>query len=302
MDQPVSSLPERQNLPAMLRLLRASSAANGRSRRLDGFTLAVSLVIAALGPVSGFSGVASEAVALLGATWAGVSATSFAAWGRRERRRAALAQEMFDVELFDLPWNYVAAGELLSRPEVNRLGRRSRKPDSALRDYYDVPALEKPYDVLSCQQQNLAWGSRVRRRYSTSLLILVVGWCLVGLLVGWLAHLTVTDLALRWFIPSLGLLLLGTEAWRAQGEAAEERERVLSVLTTRLRHAPTGPDGESRAELLTLARQVQDVIFQLRQQHGRAPDPFFRLFRDRDREDFRLSVAEPPDWLAPRSS
>src|SRR5262249_14190083 len=99
MDRPVSSLPERQNLPALLRLLRASAVSNARSRRLDGFTFGVSLAVAALGPVSGFTAVASEGVALLGAIWAGVSATGLAAWGRRERRRAALAQEMFDVDL-----------------------------------------------------------------------------------------------------------------------------------------------------------------------------------------------------------
>src|SRR5262249_57295193 len=117
--------------------------------------------------------------------------------------------------------SYVAAGDRWGLPEVNRLSRRSRTPDSDLRDYYDVPALPRPYDVLTCQQQNLAWGSRVRRRYSTALLTLVLGWCLLGLLVGWLAHLKVGDLGLRWFIPSLGLLLLGIEAWRGErGTAA----------------------------------------------------------------------------------
>ncbi|MEK8107928.1 S-4TM family putative pore-forming effector [Micromonospora sp. M12] len=96
-------------------------------------------------------------------------------------RRAAVLQEMFDVRLFRLPWNAVAAGDPVGLPEVSRLDRAFRGDEQYLRDYYEVPDLPRPYDVLACQQQNLGWGARVRRRYAYTVLAGVALWATVGL-------------------------------------------------------------------------------------------------------------------------
>jgi hypothetical protein len=287
-----SSLAERQNQPNLLRLLRAASVSHARSQRLDALRIGVSVALAASGVVAAFASAAATPVTILGGLWAVAYAAGVADWGASERRRAALLQEMFDVELFELPWNEVAVGEPLGAEEVSRLSQRGRGSDDRIRDYYVVAPVPRPYDILGCQQQNLGWGARVRRRYSRLLILASSAWLILGVLVGWLANLTVSALLLRWYVPSVSVTLLALDTYRSQRDAATERERVLAHMEARLRTAASEPTPQAAGSLLTLARQVQDVIFQSRTRHTRAPDLFFRRFRARDRIDFEVAMTE----------
>jgi SMODS-associating 4TM effector domain len=288
----MSSLGERQNQPRLIRLLRAVSVAHARAQRLAVLQLGVSVAVAASGVVAAFASVTATPITILGGLWAIAYGAGLAAWGGNELRRAAVLQEMFDVELLELPWNPVAAGEPLGGQEVSRLSRQYRRPEALLLDYYIVPAVPRPYDVLSCQQQNLGWGARIRRRYSRALLTGVGAWSGLGLLVAWPAGLTVPELLLRWYVPSLGILLLALETYRAQRDAAAERERLLTMMETHIRSTGHEPRPQAAAQLLTFARQVQDAIFQSRARHTRVPELFFRRFRTRDRIDFEVAMAD----------
>jgi hypothetical protein len=288
----VHLLAERQNQPDLLRLLRAAAVSHGRAQRLDAVEIGVSVFVAALGLVAAFASVAETPVAILGGLWAVAYSAGLAAWGENELRRAALLQEMFDVRVFELPWNEVVAGEPLAAQEVSQLSRHSRSPDELFRDYYLVPAVPRPYDVLGCQQQNLGWAARVRRRYAVALITAAGIWSGAGPVVGWFGGLTVSELLLRWYLPSLGALLLAVDTYRAQRDAAAERKRVLSLMNARIHGATRLASSEAPAPLLTLAREVQDVIFNARTQHSRVPNLFFRWFRDRDRTDFKAAMTE----------
>jgi hypothetical protein len=292
MSDSTSSLAERQNEPGPLRVLRAASVSYLRTQRLDALRLCVSVVVAAAGLVATVTSVTATPITVLGGLWALAYAAGLASWGGNELRRAAVLQEMFDVEVLKLPWNEVIAGEPLGSQEVSRLSRRCRRPDELVRNYYLAPTVPRPYDVLGCQQQNLAWGARVRRRYARILLAAVGVWSGCGLLVGWLVGLTVAELLVRWYIPALGILLLALDTYRSQRDAAAERERVLSLMLARIRVSTDQPHTKAAAQLLALARQIQDVIFQSRRQHSRVPDAFFSRFRVSDRIDFEAAMAD----------
>jgi hypothetical protein len=287
-----SPLAERQNQPNLLRMLRAASVSHSRAQRLDALRLGVSLALAASGVVAAFASTAAPPVTILGGLWVVAYAAGIASWGASELRRAALLQEMFDVELFELPWNEVVVGEPLGAEEVSRLSQRCRSSDERFRDYYVVAPVTRPYDVLGCQQQNLGWGARVRRRYSRFLLLAASAWLILGILVGWVANLTVSALLLRWYVPSVGVVLLALDTYRSQRDAANERERVLGHMVERLRTAASEPASQAAVLLLALAREVQDVIFQTRRRHTRVPDLFYRRFRARDRIDFEVAMTE----------
>jgi hypothetical protein len=285
-------LAERQNQPDLLRLLRAAAVSHGRAQRLDAVQIGVSVVVAALGLVPTFASVAETPIAILGGLWAVAYSAGLAAWGENELRRATLLQEMFDVRVFQLPWNEVTAGEPLDPQEVSRLSQQCRSPDDLFRDYYLVPSVPRPYDVLGCQQQNLGWAARVRRRYAHVLLAAALIWSGAGLLVGWLGELSVPDLLLWWYLPSLGALLLAVDTYRAQRDAAAERERVLRLMNARLSGAVQLGISEAAGSLVVFAREVQDVIFKARTQRTRAPNLFFRRFRIQDRIDFEAAMMD----------
>lgn len=282
----------------MLTLLQAVSVSHRRVQRLDAISMAVSIFAAVSGLVGTFvePRVATPAT-IVGALWALAYSTGLATWTGNELKRAATLQEMFDVRLFSIPWNTVIAPEPLRPQEVSALSKRFRGREDMVSDYYEIPDLPRPYDVLACQQQNLGWGSRIRRRYCYSILVAVCGWSLAGVTIGGLADLKVADVLLNWYVPSLGALMLGVDIFRAQREVADRRDHVLGILRARVAAAAAEArtqDSTPSAEdnLVPLARQVQDVLFLTRQDAPRVPDWFFLRFRANDRMDFRAAMDE----------
>ena len=303
--EPHSPILRLQNSPPMVALLHAMSVSHRRAQRLDALSTTVSIAVAALGPVGAFVESAAGAIAVVGALWALVYSTGLATWTGRELERAAVLQEMFDARLFAIPWNHVLAEEPLAASEISRLSKRYNGRSDMITNYYEIPDLPRPFDIFACQQQNLGWGARVRRRYAYSVLTVVCGWCVLGVVIGGLANLTVGALVLSFYVPSLGALMLGLDIFRSQQEVATIRRRVLRQLrfaiVAYLRESgasvPVGPDRRvtaptSPAELLVLARQVQDALYLTRRRTPRVPDWYFLRFRLSDRIDFRASMDE----------
>jgi SMODS-associating 4TM effector domain len=297
-----SSIRERQNDPDMLSLLCSMTASHARAQRLDNLSTVISVLIAVSALAAALASSAATAITILGGAWALAYSAGLASWGNNELRRAAMIQEMFDVRLFGLPWNAVAVGEEISAHDVSRLRRHYHGDEDTLRDYYEIPDLPRPYDVLACQEQNLGWGARVRRRYAYTILSSVGLWAGAGVLVGGVAGLSVAQLVLRWYIPSLAALLLGLDVYRRQRDVSSERDRVLAIVRERIRSA-AGKMRHNHAdtELIVLARQVQDVLYQTRLRQVRVPNWFFVRFRATDRIDFQAAMTELTTILGSRT-
>jgi len=281
---------QRQNDERSRALFRAITVAHGYTQRAQAVGLIMSMVIAGLGVLAKLAlPPLQPAVSIAGALWAGVYAIAIAPLVGRLLRTSATLQEMLDVALFDLPWNKILVGQRLSEDEVSRLSRRFRGNETMLRDYYLVAAVAAPYDVLFCLEQNLAWGSRVRRRFAAALLGLVVVWCVTGVVVGIATGSTVGSLISVWFVPSLGLLLSCSDMARAQVLTTRERHRVLGMVRA-VMDEPASPEIVDAPSFTRFARQVQDVLFLARCQQPRTPQWFFRLFHADDLADFRYKM------------
>src|SRR5262245_41321470 len=275
----------------MLALLRAMSTCHARAQRIDTARTVVSMAVAASGLLAAFVSPTGTVVTVVGAIWALLYSTGLASLTGREMHRAATLQEMFDVRLFAIPWNAVVAGEQLSAAEVSYLSKRYRGRDDMVDDYYEIPDLPHPYDVVACQHQNLDWGARVRRRYALAAIATVALWSIAGLVVGAVADLTVSQLVLRWYVPSMGGLMLGLDIYRRQSYVASDRHRVLCLVRERVSVATQRAMTPDRlAELMAFVRQVQDSIYVSRRATPRVPGWFFLRFRETDRSDFRAAM------------
>jgi hypothetical protein len=177
-------------------------------------------------------------------------------------------------------------GDRISEDEVSQLSRRYRGDEARLRGYYLVADVPAPYDVLFCLEQNLAWGSRVRRRFANVLAAIVVAWCGAGVAVAFATGATVSRLLSDWYVPALGLLLLCLDTVRAQAAVTQERTRVLRLVRA-VADDPASPVMASPESFTAFARQVQDVLLQTRRQQPRVPKWFFQWFHDSDAADFR---------------
>ncbi|MEU9477490.1 S-4TM family putative pore-forming effector [Streptomyces sp. NPDC048191] len=299
MSQPVPApIVRRQNDEDMLAVLRAGESSHARARRLASAHVVVSVVLAAGAVLAVVVPALQTVLTTAGFLWALVYAVGAGSWTQSEFRTAALLQETFDTRLYAIPWNETLAGDAPSADEISRLARRYKGSVERLRDYYEIRELPRPLDVLSCILQNLAWGARIRRRYATAVQAGVVGWVAIGVAVGVVTRMTLASLLTTWFIPSLGLLLLGVDIVRAQRDTAAAREHARQVVLREMReHARSGMPADRVPDLLVLARQAQDVLLRTRLAHARVPNWFFRRFLDSDRADFAAAMDEVGSWL-----
>jgi hypothetical protein len=279
----------------MLDLLRAASASHVRGQRIEAIRLTVSLVLAAAGLVAAFVDVTATPIAVTGAAWALAYVTGVNPWAKNEARRGAIVQEMFDVNLFGLPWNQTAAGERLPPHEINQLVRKfkpHRGRGDRLRDWYvDTSGVPQPYDIFICQEQNLGWDARLRRRWGRVLLGAVITWLLLGVLIGYLAELTVPGTVARWYLPALAAILLGLDSYRIQGDIAGERERIIPLVQAEIDRAQPPPLPPAEHDRLRhTAREIQDVILTTRKQTVRVPEWFYARFREADEQDFQTNA------------
>ncbi len=290
-----TSILARQNDPELLHFLKAASVSHRRAQRLTSAHILLSALLAGLGVAGVFAPALKTPGTLLGLVWALAYAAGARLWAVGEMRRAALFQEMFDVHILRLPWNTVlAGGDAPPAHEVGRVARRYRAPESLMRDYFfEATRLGRPLDVLACQMQCLGWGSRVRRRYAAAVSWALLLWGAAGVGLGLARSLSVSDLLLHWFVPSLGLILLGFETAVSQRDTAAAREHAQKVLMDAMRmHVSRGRPAEDHPTLLQLARQIQDVLLQTRLRQTRVPNWFFKRFQTSDRADFVHAMRE----------
>lgn len=282
---------DQQESVAAVRLLKAVAVAHLRNQGAQTLSLGVSIALAVIGLLTGSGSRYGTAVTLGGTLWAALYMAVMAPWAERYLRIAAALQEMFDAEVLDLPWNNVAVGNRISDDEVSRLSRSFRGDEDRLRGYYLVVDAAAPYDVLFCLEQNLAWGSRIRRRFAQLTLGTLVLWSTAGVLLALATGGTVSRLVTGWFVPSLGLLLLCLQMYRTQMTSIQERLRVLGLVRAVI-DDPASPVITTPAELIRFARQVQDTLYQMRRLQPRLPTWYFRRYHDQDKGDFQIRMQE----------
>lgn len=285
---------QRQNDPDMLQLLRAAFGSHTRGQRIETARVAVSIVLAAAGLLAAFVDQAATPVAIAGGAWAAIYLAGIFPRAKAEARRGALVQEMFDTELFGLPWK-LTAGPRLPPHEISKLAGMftpSRGRGDRLRDWYvDTSEVPQPYDIFICQEQNLGWDARLRNRWATTLLVLVTAWTLLGALIGYVAGLTVGSTLLRWYLPAAAAILLGIEEYKSHRDIAAERERIIPILQAEIDSAQRPPlPPEEQQRVSRIAREIQDVILATRQEAARVPQWFYARYRDDDERDFQSNA------------
>jgi hypothetical protein len=276
-----------QDSESALRLLKAVRVAHQNNQWAQGLSFVVSAGLAAGGLVIRNHLGATATIAVLGAAWAAFYRLLMAPWAEQHLRTAATLQEMFDVEILGLPWNQVAVGDRIGEEEVSRLARRFRGDQNQLRGYYLIANAAAPYGVLFCLEQNLAWGSRIRRRFAQLVGTFALLWSAVGVVHALSTGGSVNRLLGGWFVPSLGLLLLCLDMYRTQVASSRERTRILRLVRSVLED-PGSPLIPNAASFAAFARQVQDTLFHMRRVQPRMPYWYFRRYHDADKADFEV--------------
>jgi hypothetical protein len=298
---PEAALHERQGTPLGLLLQRAADGSHAVAYRIEAVRLVISIAFGIAAIMSTAWPTVAKPIGAASALWAGFSFVVLAVWSQRETTAAALAQESFDTWLYGLPWTTASRERPLAEEELRRRARKSRLPEERLATWYpDVSGLAAPYQVLTCQRENLSWDWRLRRRYATALVVAIAAWIALGVLIGLVGDLSVRDLVVRWFVPSSSLLLFAAQQVRGHREIAAEKEQLTAEVRAELDAADNVRlSREEEARLWQRCRLIQDGLLRARKRDERVPRWLFERYRDNDELDMRETAAATRERLTP---
>lgn len=285
---------EKQATPRGLLLQRAADGSHLLAHRIEMSRLAVSLLFGLAAVVATRWPDTAPMIAVSGATWAIFSFCVLAPWSQRETTTAALTQELFDTELFDIPWSPSLVDQPPAEEDLRRRARYSSLHEERMTTWYpEVGGIDHAYGILICQRENLSWDSRLRNRYATTLMCAIGGWTVIGLVVGVVTGLSVWELLIRWFAPSTAALLFAGQHARVNRELAYERRMLRDRVRQVLDSAGPGPlSKHHRNRLYDEARSIQDGIFRTRNHSERVPRWFYECFRSADEADMRETASD----------
>jgi hypothetical protein len=286
---------ERQNEPQSLRLARAFRRRYAVARNWRVLRLGVGVAIGSLGILlAALVHETTDYVAAVAGAWALISRSVLSQRERLEQDHGALAQEVFDTRVFQLPWNSTACGHSPAPEDIRCWGER--QTEEGLRDWYaDVSDALRPLDVLICQRSSVTWARQDHAAYA-ALLRVLVGAALSATVVGALAfNLTLGEYLLHLGLPALPATLdvldianINTELSRRRGRLEHEVDALLTRAVT---------SGQAPAE--TEARRLQDEIYASRRLAG-VPGWFYKLTRERRERNMREAAGEQLELLPDR--
>jgi hypothetical protein len=269
---------QRQDQPEHLQRLLAYSRyyqVAHRWRRARAFG---TFVLAAAGPILAlFIPATSELVAAISAGWLVLGRTVLGWLEQRSTLEAARVQELYDTNLFHLPWNAALVGRRPAPDDVAAAARHITD-DTRYRNWYSIDLGDTPWpaDVLLCQRQSAVWSRRDHRAYGTTVLLAGVAWFLVGLVVALARDLSLADYLIKIFLPSAPAFLDSLDLARLHWHHAAARQQVEHKIDD-LWQAHTSRPGSLT---VTDCREIQDSAYLLRRDGPRVPGIFYKLRRE----------------------
>jgi hypothetical protein len=184
---------------------------------------------------------------------------------QKERvKRGAKLQEEFDTKAFELPWNKFVAGDKVVPEDVTEAASAPipAKRKNEIETWYEVCISRVPiaYGRLVCQRTNIAYDSRLRRRYGNWLFGATLVLAIIVLVTDMLLDPKFTDviLGLAMVTPMLSWAL---REHRKQLDTCHSLQNLQSEFNTVWNNALEGASDE---ELKVGSRQLQDAIYQHR--------------------------------------
>jgi hypothetical protein len=281
---PTRSIRTRQNTEPFQLLFRAFTHHYRRANLWRLVRVLGTLVLALVAPVlTFFSPELGDLLGAIAGVWV-LSARTILAWlEAKNRRLAAVIQEQFDVELFQLSWNEGLVGKQVAPEDI--ADAASHVPEGKLDWYPDTDHMPWPLNALLCQRGNAVWGRRTHAAYSHTLFAAAFAWFVIGVVIALARDLTLATYLVSLFLPSQPAFLDALEfaqGHRHQASAKAEIETLADDLVKQHR----GGVGITAEDV----RLIQDQTFRLRASGPPVPGWFYKLRQARDQRALDAGV------------
>jgi hypothetical protein len=280
-----TSVFERQNEPETLSLAKAFRRRYVIAKRWRRLRVGIGLVIGTAGVLLALLEPSTEDyVSAIAAAWIVFGRAVLDGYEQRQRRCGAVAQELFDTEVFKLPWSASAVGNRPA-PEDVRNWAHGQSEEGLHNWYADARPARPPVDVLLCQRSTITWA---RQDHATHAHVLrwAAGVTLIAtLIIGTVLGLSLGEYLLRLGVPVLPACLDLLDIAKANSQAADTKRRLedqADMLLTRACSTAIPPT-------ITECRELQDGIYTTRLLPG-VPNWMYEITRSKRQQNMEDTV------------
>lgn len=258
-----NKIPNTQEAPAQIKLLRARKHTYALADRLFVAQLILSVALPVIGGgIAAVFPVAKPWVAALALATIVLDALLIDRYLKALLKRGAIIGEQFDCIVLELAWDQFSVGDKIDPEDIHRAARAysSKHDDSAIIGWYPKEVGDVPLHVgrVICQRTNLRYDSSLRRRYGTYLVQAALALVGAFFLIGLTQDSTITGWVLT-MAPATPLLAWAARECHRQGDAAaslETLKKQADGLLDRVMADDCSPDDCGEA-----SREFQSAIF-----------------------------------------
>jgi len=278
MSIPQNSIPERQNEPEFLKRMSAAIHLYTAAKRCA----AVQAAATVLAPLAlSITSIVAPQVAVWSALYSLLIAildpALFDRVQKHWKEQAATLQELFDCDLFELPWNALVCGERPSPELIHRAAERFS--GTTPKDWYPVAirVLTMPFGRLICQRSSVSWDSELRRRYVLTLRILsgILGIAIV--VIAFALNLPLQVFILSLLAPAVPIVQWMIKEAGLQQDSLDRLDRLSSFIDQTWEGVLKGEINDDGS--IAASRQIQDQLYLHRESNQPIQDWIYRLFR-----------------------
>ena len=213
----------------------------------------------------------------------------------RLKKRGAAIQQMFDCELFELPWHDLRTGAPVDTEDIHAEAKpllRNVKTRSRLQDWYPtvVKALPLPLARLVCQRASVSWDLRQRDRVRGALRLLLCVLACAIFLIALSRGNTVEQMILTVYVPLAPAVLWIIREMLAQRDAIQSDEKCMRHVESLWNQALAKKAAEE--DLLQGSILAQDALFDARSRSPMVFNWVYRLLRSRQQEQMEHKAEE----------
>lgn len=285
-----------QDKISALRLLIAQRKLYSSSKRWLGLRLIGMGLIGIAAPV--ITLLWQDAAVIIGAvagTWIFLGRTAFIILERRISAKAAAVQELFDLEVFEMP----SLGERSPMPTLEEITNlagsdkeiaRTAKQEKLLGWYSVNPADGGLTSVAICQRTNAAYSGGLLKVTSKIWMTITVLWVILLIILSALMNFSLSTFLLGVFLPLLPAFLDTFEYWKGIRRASIDRDNLSQEIQTKIED-----DSVVDEDLLIWQTRMYD----LRRDAPQVPDFIYGLMRSQNERTMH-SVAKQLSKTAKR--
>lgn len=211
------------------------------------------------------------------------------------KKRGAVIQQMFDCDMFQLPWNSLRCGSRPDTGEVKVDGVehiQSTKSQDRLLNWYPPEVGKLPLWLarIVCQRASFCWDLGQRDRVRGGLTGLLGLLAILVFLIALLRGDSVQQMILTVYVPLAPAVLWILREIIAQRDAIHAVERGLAATESTWKQALEGTIGESEASRQSIL--FQDALFENRSRSPLVFNWIYLIIRKRKEAEMRATAAD----------